>query len=138
MMKVKWQDFAKRRKLAIADFAHMNYNDYVMWCNIRKVEPAAQSLFPVIKEVVPEPVIIAPVIPEVQEKVLAIVEVAEAVEIVEEPAATLVSQEFSFKGLSKMRKSLVQSICDDNSIDYSAASTKRQLVQKILELNNKD
>ena len=136
MMKVKWQDFAKRRKLAIADFAHMNYNDYVMWCNIRKVEPVVQSLFPIIKEVVPEPVIIAQVIPEVQVEVQQVLAIEEAVET--EPAATLVSQEFSFKGLSKMRKSLVQSICDDNSIDYSAASTKRQLVQKILELNNKD
>lgn len=136
MMKVKWQDFANRRKLAIADFAHMSYNDYVMWCNIRKVEPVVQSLFPVIKEVVPDPVIIAPAIPEVQVEVQQVLAIEEAVET--EPAATLVSQEFSFKGLSKMRKSLVQGICDDNAIDYSAASTKRQLVQKILELNNKD
>ena len=129
-MKVKWQDFAKRRKLVIEDFAHMSYSEYTVWCSVRRVEPVPQALFPVSKEENPKPIIIVQVMPEAQVEAQVIEEIEEVV--------TLESQEFSFKSLFKMRKSLVQGICDDNLIDYSVTSTKKQLVQKILELNNED
>tara|TARA_R110002153_G_scaffold273689_1_gene445268 strand:+ start:31 stop:405 length:375 start_codon:yes stop_codon:yes gene_type:complete len=122
MMKVKWQDFAKRRKLAIEDFAHMDYSAYAIWCSARRVEPIAQDLFPAKQKETP---------------VLAIVEqeIAKDKSETDNEIISIPVKVFSFKSLSKMKKSQVQSICDDNSIDYTAASTKRQLVQKILELN---
>jgi hypothetical protein len=121
-MKVKWHDFAKRRKLTIKDFAHMSYRDYVVWCSARRVEPVAQDLFPVKQKEIPVLVIVEQ-------------ETAKDEDKSSNEVASIPVKVFSFKSLSKMKKSQIKTICDNNSINYTAASTKRQLVQKILELN---
>ena len=45
MKKVKWNDFAKRRKIDLEMFQNMTYEEYAQWCSIRSVEPVPKDSY---------------------------------------------------------------------------------------------
>ena len=114
-MKVKWHDFSKRRKIKIENFHHMNYDEYSQWCAVRSVEPISRDALPQQEET----------------EVVAEMPVKEIV-----PVVTVTHKAMTSKGLSKMKKTDIQSLCDKNNVDYEHQTTKKQLIQKLLELNN--
>ena len=44
-MKVKWEQFAQRRKINLEMFKTMSYEDYADWCNFRRVEPVSKDAY---------------------------------------------------------------------------------------------
>jgi len=125
-MKVKWKEFAKRRRVTLDNFKHMDYEEYSKWCAARRVEPVLLELFPKAEKV---------------KKIENIEEVILQVENIEPETITEIELEeisepiYTQKGLSKMKKSEVQYLCDQLGVEYTGSHTKRQLVQKILSLN---
>ena len=119
-MKIKWTDFAKRRKVKLDNFKHMSYEIYQEWCSVRGVEPAPRDQFPVesVQEKVPV---------KINDKKADVSEI----ELEKSPI-----HEYSPQSLPKMKKSEVQSLCNQLAIEYTPSHTKRQLVHKILSLNN--
>ena len=112
-MKVKWQDFAKRRKIKIENFHHMDYDEYSRWCAARSVEPVTRDTFPQVTQ-----------------------PLVEAEIPLEENTPTATRKTMTLKGLSKMKKTDIQSLCDESNVVYTFQTTKKQLIQKLLELNN--
>jgi hypothetical protein len=112
-MKVKWHDFSRRRKIKIENFYHMSYDEYSQWCATRSVEPISRDAFPQ------------------KEELEAIVEIPS-----KENILVVIHKALSSKSLSKMKKTDIQSLCDTNDVDYTVQTTKKQLIQKLLELNN--
>ena len=119
-MNIKWEDFAKRRTLTLKDFSHMKYKEYATWCSVRGVDPIHSDFFPQTnqkeEEIVGQVSLTNPIVEEL---------VAKSVKLIA----------YSLKDLSKRKKSTIQTICQEESIEYTAADTKRQLIQRVLQLN---
>lgn len=101
-MKVKWEDFARRRKLDLQIFVeNMKYEKYVQWCKQRSVVPIDKTEYKVLDTPVatPEPVIKPP-----------------------EP---------DWKKLSKSVKADIQKLCTDMEIEFTSSDTKKMLIQKL-------
>ena len=54
-MRQKWKDFAQRRKINLEMFEAMTYQDYVRWCEIRKVEPVEQDSYEGVRNILKKP-----------------------------------------------------------------------------------
>lgn len=109
-MKVKWEQFAKRRKINLEMFKNMDYSDYCDWCNNRKVEPISKESYESTK------IMLAP-----------------AVEL--PPVAIVKVQEFDEKQLRKLKKTTLEKLCSDRDLEYSVKDTKKKLVQRLLLVN---
>lgn len=112
-MKVKWEQFAKRRKINLEMFKNMSYMDYCSWCENRKVEPALKELY---------------------ESARIMVVPAEDL-IVEKPIESNL-QELDEKQLKKLKKTMLEKLCSDLGLEYSVKDTKKKLIQKLLHVNN--
>ena len=110
-MKVKWEQFAKRRKINLEMFKNMSYEDYCAWCTYRKVEPVPEESYG-----------------HVRNFITAVDEC--------ESAETVVEHEFNEKQLKKLKKLALEKICDDHDADYGPKDTKKSLIQKLLLMNN--
>jgi hypothetical protein len=118
-MKVEWKQFAQRRKINIEMFKTMSYKEYKAWCNIRKVEPVSEESFEGVQNIVVK----KPPIKEVQDE--------EVLEIV-----TVSTHKFDELQLKKMRKLGILKLCEEFSLETNSADTKKQLIEKLLILNN--
>lgn len=110
-MKVKWNQFAKRRNITLDMFKDMSYEDYCDWCENRKVEPVVRDSYePVRTMLMPteEPTIISSVTDNGLEE----------------------------KRLKKLKKSTLEKLCVDYEVEYSLKDTKKTLIQKLLHVNN--
>lgn len=109
MIKVQWNDFARRRNLQLEKFIEtMSYNQYKRWCEYRSVVPVDEASYIVNTQVKDAP----------------------PVEIVEEPR-----KEYTRKELTKMLKADVTSVATDLKIDLDGTETKKKIISLILGLN---
>lgn len=108
MIKVQWNDFARRRNLELEKFIEtMTYNQYKRWCEYRSVIPVDEASY---------------------SKVVQIEEVSPVT--VEESR-----KEYTRKELTKMLKADVTSIATDLKIDLDGTETKKKIISLILGLN---
>ena len=102
---VKWNDFAKRRKLKLEDFvSSYTYEQYTQWCEYRKVEPVAKEDFGLLSPVA---------------------------EPQETPIKTV---NYTSKELNKKKKAALVSLAESLGVELDGSETKRTLVSKILKL----
>lgn len=134
-MKVKWKQFAQRRKINLEMFESMSYEDYADWCNFRKVEPISkesydgvQNLLAPHKEKEIKEVMIA------KEPVLSVLK--EPVVDVDFTVVTISTSKFDEKQLKKMSKRGLIKICREHDLPLEKNETKNQLIEKLLFLNN--
>ena len=105
-MKVKWEDFAKRRRISVDSFASdMTYSEYERWCEIRSVIPIKKSKY-IQKGVVSETKVIT----------------QETKQFPEEP---------DWAKFSKSKKSVIVELCDACEIEYKLSDTKKVLINKL-------
>ena len=112
-MKVKWEQFAQRRKINLEMFKSMSYEDYTDWCNFRKVEPVSKDAYEGVQIMVTKQPISVPL------------------EVV-----TISTHEFNEQQLKKMRKSGLIVLCEEFKVETTQNDTKRSLIKKLLALNN--
>jgi len=118
---IKWEQFAKRRKLKLQMFVSMEYTEYKSWCAARKVEPVDELKFTDSKPTIvtkPEASITDIV---AKEKILVQKEVA---------------LHYSLADLKKLRKSQLVGICKKDKLDFDSGMTKKELIDFLLSLNN--
>tara|TARA_B100000676_G_C18001447_1_gene801138 strand:+ start:228 stop:572 length:345 start_codon:yes stop_codon:yes gene_type:complete len=112
---VKWEQFAKRRRINIEMFAAMSYQDYCGWCNFRKVEPVSQESFEGVKRII---------VPQ-----------EDKIETPVEEVVTVTTHEFDEKQLKKLKKDALVSLCQEFNVGLNNSSTKRELISGLLALN---
>ena len=117
-MTVKWEQFAKRRSINLEMFSSLDYDEFKSWCQFRKVEPVSEETFLSIKNL-PAPTKL---------------EVSNSEPIVDTQEE--VHAEIDIEKLNKMRKNQILAYCKKNNISVSSKSTKKQLVNKLISLNN--
>ena len=105
-MKVKWEDFAKRRRISVDSFSSdMTYAEYERWCEIRSVIPINKSKY-------------------VQKGV-----------VLETKDATQDTKQFpeepDWPKFSKSKKSVIVELCDACEIEYKLSDTKKVLISKL-------
>ncbi len=104
---VKWNDFARRRKLKLEDFiSAYTYDQYTQWCEYRKVIPVPQADFGIQPEVSPV----------VQDEIV-------------EPI-----KKYTSKELNKKKKADLVSLAENLNIELDGSETKRILISKILSV----
>lgn len=115
-MKVKWNEFAKRRNLSIDDFKSMSYEEYCRWCSYRNVIPVKIETF-LVKDVA----------------------VAKSIEtIIPDPVLSPGREEkkIDLKSLRKLRKPDIMQLCADFSIEIDSSMTKKTMVNLLIEMHN--
>lgn len=115
-MKVKWEQFAQRRKINLEMFKSMPYQDYCSWCNFRKVEPVSQESYDGVQRLL-EPI---PVIPK-----------KDPVDIV-----TVSTHKFDEAQLKKLKKQALLKLCSEHNLDVDSKLTRKLIIESILSLNN--
>ena len=112
MIKVQWNDFAKRRNLQLENFIEsMTYQEYKRWCDHRSVIPVEETFY--VVEI--ENHVVVPVLEE---------------SIESEPSPVLTRKE-----LTKMLKSNLATIASELNIDLDGTETKKKIISLILDLN---
>jgi hypothetical protein len=111
-MKVKWEQFAQRRKINLEMFKSMSYIDYTGWCNFRRVEPVSKDAYEGVQRMVTKNQVQVP-----------------------ENIVTVSAHEFNELHLKKLRKSALIKLCEDMNLLIEFNETKRQLIEKLLSLN---
>jgi len=107
VIKVQWNDFARRRNLELEKFIEtMSYTQYKRWCEYRSVIPVDEGSYSIVVQV-EEP----------------------SIEI-EEPR-----KEYTRKELTKLLKADVMSLATDLDIELDGTETKKKIVSLILGLN---
>jgi len=89
----------------------MSYEEYAKWCEFRRVEPITKEAFE--KEHKPTLQI-----------------------VIKDDVETTPAQEFNIQQLRKTRKSDLVDLCAEFNVCISENDTKKQLVNKLLSLNN--
>jgi len=103
-MKVKWEDFAKRRDLDLQVFIeNMKYEKYVQWCKQRSVVPVSVDLYVSSKE-------------------------EDELESIEHKVQKV---SHDWNKISKRVKSEIQKLCDMEGIEYESNDTKKTLIRKL-------
>jgi len=111
-MKVKWEQFAQRRKINLEMFKSMSYIDYTGWCNFRRVEPVSKDAYEGVQRIVTK----------------------DQVQVLEN-TVTASTHEFNELQLKKLRKLALVKLCKDMNLSIEPTETKRQLIEKLLSLN---
>tara|TARA_Y100000593_G_scaffold18875_1_gene37604 strand:+ start:2536 stop:2877 length:342 start_codon:yes stop_codon:yes gene_type:complete len=112
-MKVKWEQFAQRRKINLEMFKSMSYEDYADWCNFRRVEPVSKDAYEGVQSMLTKPKIAIPI-----------------------EVTTESTHKFKEQQLKRMRKTAIVNLCKEFEISVNNTDTKRQLIKKLLALNN--
>ena len=115
-MKVKWEQFAQRRRINLEMFKSMSYQDYCSWCNFRKVEPVSQESYEGVQRIV-EP--------------LPVVSNETPIEV-----TTISTHEFNESQLKKLKKQALLKLCEEHNLDVDIKSTRKLIIESILSLNN--
>ena len=118
-MTVKWEQFAKRRKINLEMFSRLDYDAYKSWCQFRKVEPVSEEIFLDAKNE-PAPLETKPI--------------NDKTSLDNQKEAT--PFELDIEKLNKMRKNQLLAYCKKNNVTVSNKSTKKQLINKLISLNN--
>ena len=113
-MKVKWEQFAQRRKINLEMFRTMPYDEYVKWCSHRRVEPLSKETYESVANFLQLP-------PDN-----------------EGPVVTISTHVFDEKQLKKMRKTGLEKLCKEYSLDVDIKDTKKSLIAKLIALNNQE
>ena len=101
-MKVKWEDFARRRKLDLQIFVeNMKYEKYVQWCKQRSVVPIDK-----LEYKVPDKPVVTP----------------DPVETPSEP---------DWKKIKKSVKADIQKLCTEMEVEFTSSDTKKTLIEKL-------
>ena len=107
-MKVQWEQYAQRRKINLDMFKSISYEEYKVWCTQRSVEGVSKESFDAVKLFVS----------------------------VEEVPVETTRLYFDESQLKKKRKTALEALCLENSVELKMSDTKKILIQKLLELNN--
>ena len=109
MIKVQWNDFAKRRNLQLKKFIEsMPYKEYKRWCEYRSVVPVPETHYSIEK----------------QTETLA-----------ETTSETESVPHYTRKELTKMLKADVSALASELNIELDGTETKKKIVSLILSLN---
>ena len=111
MTRVSWNYFMKRRNISYASFANMDYDMYTSWCHARMVIPTEKEEYE--KELAP-----FRFIPDTKKS------------LPNNPS------NFDQKALNRKKKGEVKDICILKGLELDGNETKKELIQKLLELNN--
>ena len=122
-MKVKWEQFAQRRKINLEMFGSMSDEDYASWCNFRKVEPVSKESYDGVKRLLASH--------ETKEKEQESIQKEDDVSVV-----TISTHEFDEGQLKKMNKRALIKICKEFNMSIEKSETKNRLIEKLLSLNN--
>ena len=114
-MKVKWEQFAQRRKINLEMFKSLDYNEYVRWCGRRSVEPVSVESYKSSQGFL-EPVSRPEETP---------------VEIV-----TVSTHEFDASQLKKLKKQSLVKLCKEFNVQLMGKETKLDIISLLLSLNN--
>ena len=115
-MKVKWKQFAQRRKINLEMFKNMSYVEYCNWCNFRKVEPVSQEAYEGVQRIV-EPI--------------SVVNETPATEV-----TTVSTHVFDESQLKKLKKQALLKLCKEHNLNADVRSTRKTIIELILSLNN--
>jgi len=118
---IKWEQFAKRRKLKLQMFASMEYAEYKSWCATRKVEPVSELKFADSKPTI------------VTKSKASITDIVTEEKTLVQKAVTL---HYLLADLKKLRKSQLVAICKKDKLDFDSGMTKKELIDFLLSLNN--
>jgi len=118
-MKVKWEQFAQRRKINLEMFKSMTYEDYQAWCNVRRVDPVSRDSYEGVQRIV------------VNDTPPASIPVVKEVPVEPEP-----TYNFDHKNLRKMKKEDLLKLCIKFNLSIDPKSTKRNLIKELISLNN--
>ena len=108
-MKVQWKAFSQRRGLEIKDFRHMEYGEFVRWCEYRNVIPPTSEEYS----------------GNSQE------------ELIEVETIEISAPVYEAKHLKKKLKNELQQMCIQNGLDIESSWTKKKLVSILVDLNNR-
>ena len=114
-MKVKWEQFAQRRRINLEMFKSMSYVDYCSWCSFRRVEPVSQESYEGVQKLVEQ-------VPVPTKEIPAAV-------------TTVTTHEFNEAQLKKLKKQALLKLCEEHSLNIDAKSTKKELIDLLLSLN---
>ena len=112
MTRISWNYFMKRRNISYASFINMDYDMYTSWCHSRRIIPADKEEYE--REMAPFRST------ETEEKVII-------------PANPT---NFDSKTLNRKKKGDIKDICVIKGLELDGTETKKELIQKLLELNN--
>jgi len=119
-MKVKWEQFAQRRKINLEMFRSMTYEDYQAWCTARRVDPVSRDSYEGVQRIIVKDT-------SLQKK-------SPVEEVAVEPE---LDYDFDQKKLRKMKKEDLLKLCAEFKISIDSKSTKRNLIKELIRLNNK-
>lgn len=122
---VTFKAYADRRGLTIENFQHLQYEEYLSWCSLRKIKPVEridfetdQSVFKATHD---------------DTEYTTSEEMTLEPEIILEPVTTSVQvNPIKWDRINKKRKSDIQAMCTMRGIEFEDA-TKKQLISMLKE-----
>ena len=121
---ISFTDFTKSRNLKTTQFSGMSYPELVAFCEARSVKPPSYSDFLSFA-----PAKLSPAKPQ------AVVSLEPEI-VFETQTFDIEYQPLEFSRLKKAKKSTLQTLCTDRDIQYTDATTKRELLALLKEFEN--
>ena len=113
-MRISWKSFAQRRNLNLKMFNNMTYEQYVLWCENRRVTPVDSAVFAEENKIQ---------IKNLDKPVVQVGGMAEQQQIM------------SAKNLKKLRKSKLIELCKQRNCVLVGNETKNNLIRMLLSMN---